>query len=88
MLDIDAQQLVECPYFTLDLLASTTETLALDTAGASFHAFTVIEGQAAVECGNRNSPLSRYETSDCTADSGLYAVRPLAPCRALLSRVP
>jgi hypothetical protein len=31
MLDTDAQRLVTCPYFTFNLLASHTETLALDT---------------------------------------------------------
>jgi mannose-6-phosphate isomerase len=70
------------------LLASSTETLALDTAGASFHAITVIEGQATVECGDQSVVLGRYETVIVPADAGLYAVRPLAPCRALLSRVP
>jgi mannose-6-phosphate isomerase len=88
MLDADAQQLVECPYFTLELLASSTETLALDTTGTSFHTITVIEGQAAVECGDQGVVLGRYETVIVPADAGLYAVRPLTPCRALLSRVP
>jgi mannose-6-phosphate isomerase len=88
MLDADAQQLVECPYFTLELLASTAETLALDTQGKSFHALTVIQGQATVEHGAEGVTLGQYETVIVAADAGAYAVRPLMLCRVLKAAVP
>jgi mannose-6-phosphate isomerase len=88
MLDTDAQKLVECPYFTLELLASKAETLALDTQGKSFHALTVIEGQAAVVCGEDSVTLGRYETVIVPADVGMYAIQPNESCRALCAAVP
>jgi mannose-6-phosphate isomerase len=88
MLDADAQQLVKCPYFTLELLASKAETLTLDTQGKSFHALTVIQGQAAVEHGAESVTLNPYETVIVAADAGAYAVRPLTPCRVLKAAVP
>lgn len=83
MMDTDAQQLVACPYFTLDLLASNTETLALDTEGQSFHALTVIQGSAIVESGDASATLGRYETVLVPAANRAYHIRPLAPVRLL-----
>lgn len=88
MLDTDAQQLVACPYFTLDLLASRIETLALNTQGKSFHTLTVIEGQAAVEHGAESVTLGQFETVIVAANAGIYTVRPLTPCRVLKASVP
>lgn len=83
MLDTDAQQLVACPYFTLDLLASQAETLALDTHGQSFHALTVIAGRVVVESGDASVTLDRFESVIVPAASQLYQVRPLTPARVL-----
>ncbi len=83
MLDTDAQQLVACPYFTLDLLASEVETLALDTQGQSFHALTVIAGRAVVESETGDVTLDRFESVIVPAANRLYQVRPLAPARVL-----
>ncbi|MCS6846177.1 MAG: class I mannose-6-phosphate isomerase [Anaerolineae bacterium] len=83
MLDTDAQQLVACPYFTLDLLASQAETLALDTRGQSFHALTVIAGRVVVESGDASVTLDRFESVIVPAANRWYQVRPLAPARVL-----
>ena len=42
----DQRQLVQCPYFTLEILAAQTAALNLDTRGLDFHAITLIEGRA------------------------------------------
>ncbi|MFN4292916.1 MAG: type I phosphomannose isomerase catalytic subunit [Thermoflexales bacterium] len=83
MLDTDAQQLVACPYFTLDLLASEVETLALDTQGQSFHALTVIAGRVVVESETGDVTLDRFESVIVPAANRLYQVRPLTPARVL-----
>jgi mannose-6-phosphate isomerase len=83
----DCRTLVACPYFTLDLLVAESEAVALDTAGATFHALTVIEGQAEVACGEERVTLGRFQSVVVTADSRRYEVRPLAPCRVLKSSV-
>ena len=73
----DQRTLVACSYFTLDLLAARTETLALDTRGQSFHAITVVEGQGAIECGDERVTLQRFETALVAADAGAYHLRPI-----------
>jgi mannose-6-phosphate isomerase len=83
----DCQPLVACPYFTLDLATAESETLTLDTGGATFHALTVIEGQTEVTCGEERVTLQRFESVVVTADSGRYELRPLAPCRVLKASV-
>jgi mannose-6-phosphate isomerase len=83
MLDTDAQQLVACPYFTLDLLTSRVETLALDTRGQSFHALTVIAGRVVVESETGDMTLDRFESVIVPAANRLYQVRPLTPARVL-----
>jgi mannose-6-phosphate isomerase len=83
MLDADAQRLVACPYFTLDLLASNADTLALDTDGQSFHALTVIQGRAIVESNDHAAPLGRFETVVVPAACRAYQIRPLEPIRVL-----
>ncbi|BCX04350.1 MAG: mannose-6-phosphate isomerase [Candidatus Roseilinea sp.] len=83
MLDTDAQQLVACSYFTLDLLASRSETLALDTDLQSFHALTVIAGRVIVESRDASVTLDRFESVIVPAANRLYQVRPLTPARVL-----
>jgi mannose-6-phosphate isomerase len=83
MLDSDAQQLVTCPYFTLDLLSTRADTLALETRGRSFHAVTVIAGEAVLECSTNTVTLRRFDSVIVPAAAGAYQLRPLRPCRAL-----
>jgi len=83
MLDADAQRLVTCPYFTLDLLTSKDDALALDTDGQSFHALTVVQGSAIVESSDQAALLGQFETVLIPAACRAYQIRPLEPIRVL-----
>ncbi len=87
MLDTDAQRLVSCAYFTLDLLTSRAETLALDTKGQSFHALTVVQGTALVEHRDQAVQLGQYESVIVPACCQAYQIRPLGPLRVLQASV-
>ena len=75
----DQHQLVQCPYFTLELLTAQAQPLPLNTRGASFHALTVIDGQGAIECGEERMVLQRFETALVAAKAGAYHLRPIGP---------
>jgi mannose-6-phosphate isomerase len=85
----DQQQLVQCPYFTLEILAAQTAPMTLETRGQSFHAITLIEGQGAIECGDERVELRPFETVLVTASARSYQLRPSGPhgLRALKSSV-
>jgi mannose-6-phosphate isomerase len=85
----DQQQLVQCPYFTLEILAAQTTALQLDTRGQSFHAITLIEGQGAIECDDQRVELQPLETVLVAASARSYQLRPIGPrgLRALKSSV-
>jgi mannose-6-phosphate isomerase len=83
----DRQELVACPYFTLEILSAQTEPVRLDTHGQSFHALTVVAGQAEVEAGAERLMLQDFESLIVPASAGEYAIRPLSPCRLLKSSV-
>jgi mannose-6-phosphate isomerase len=84
----DQRHLVRCQYFELTLLVANREPWLLDTNGESFHALTVIEGQAEVDCRDEQVTLGRFETVIVSADAGAYRLNPLTPCRVLSARVP
>jgi mannose-6-phosphate isomerase len=78
----DAQrQLIQCPYFTLDLLTAQSQPLTLNTRGASFHAITVIDGRGALECGDERLSLNRFETVLVAAKAGAYRLSPIGSQR-------
>lgn len=79
--------LVQCDYFTLELLSAQTNTINLDTKGESFHAITVIDGKAALLAGNEQVELDKFQTAVIPANVGRYQFNPLANCRALKSSV-
>ena len=54
--DGQATTLIKCDYFTLDLLTAQTKSIDLATRGESFHALTVIEGEAVIENDHVASP--------------------------------
>jgi mannose-6-phosphate isomerase len=83
----DCQSLVACPYFTLDLMVAETQTLNQTTGGMTFHALTVIDGQAEVTCGDERLTLQRFESLVVPAASGDYELRPVTPCRVLKASV-
>jgi mannose-6-phosphate isomerase len=83
----DQRSLVQCPYFTLDLLTAQSQPLPLDTRGASFHALTVIDGQGSIECGEERITLHRFETVLVAAKAGAYHLHPSGSVRALKASV-
>ena len=79
--------LVECPYFRLERLEVDDAPLQLDTGGASFHALTVIEGQARVRGDGWTEDLGRFETVVVPAAAGSYTVESQAKCGVLKASV-
>ena len=77
--------LVECEYFTLEMLSAMSKTIELDTEGQSFHAITVIEGKALLRAGGEQVELEKFQTALVPAQVGRYQFQPLADCRALKS---
>ena len=77
--------LVQCEYFTLEMLSVQSEAIGLDTEGQSFHAITVIEGKAVLQAGKEQVELEKFQTAVVPAQVGRYQFQPLADCRALKS---
>jgi mannose-6-phosphate isomerase len=84
----EQRPLVHCNYFDLALLAIQDQPMPLDTFGDSFHALTVIEGRAAVQRGEEQVTLERFESVVVSADAGAYRLTPLIPSRVLKASVP
>ena len=83
--DGELRQLVTCDFFTLDVLAGELHAAAMNTGGESFHAVTVIEGQALVEGDGWQQPLARFETAVIPAACGTYRLRPVGAMKALVA---
>ena len=81
------QRLIECEYFTLDLLCASMNTIKLDTQRASFHAITLIEGKAILRAGDETLELDKFHSAVIPANAGSYLFQPLTNCRALKSSV-
>ncbi|MEP7136798.1 MAG: type I phosphomannose isomerase catalytic subunit [Chloroflexota bacterium] len=79
--------LVECEYFTLELLSASANRIELDTKGESFHAITVIEGKARLQTETVSVELDRFQTAIVPAEVMRYEFHPLENCRALKSSV-
>lgn len=80
--------LTACPFFTLELLAGQ-RPIALDTAGQTFHALTVIEGTAEVAAVGPGASLvlRRYESAVVPAACGPYRLTPGPGCKVLKASV-
>ena len=88
--DGERRVLARCPYFTLEILAAQTRPVALDTAGQSFHAITVIEGQAQIRLPKGQAEpliLGRFETALVPAACDAYQLEPLGSFKALKASV-
>ncbi len=79
--------LVECNYFTLELLSAKSNSITLDTKSESFHAITVIEGKAILQAGDEQVELEKFQTAVVPASRGEYQFKPLENCQALKSSV-
>ena len=82
-----SDRLVQCEYFTLELLSASSRPLQLDTCGGTFHAITVIEGKACLQAGEERVELGKMQTALVPASMGKYKFMPLENCRALKSSV-
>ena len=80
-------ELVQCDYFTLEILSASTKNIELDTKGETFQAITVIEGEAVLQAGDEQVTLEKFQTAVIPAKVGQYEFRPLMNCRALNSSV-
>jgi mannose-6-phosphate isomerase len=79
------QRLIECEYFTLNLLCASTNAIKLDTQRESFHAITLIEGKAILRTEDESIELDKFQTAVIPANTGSYQFEPLTSCRALRS---
>jgi mannose-6-phosphate isomerase len=79
--------LVQCDYFTLELLAASTQSIDLDTKGESFHAITVIDGKGLLQAGVQEMQLDTFQTAVVPAAVGRYQFQPRTDCRALKASV-
>lgn len=83
--DGNQHRLIECEYFTLELLCASRNTIPLDTQRESFHAITIIEGKAILRAGSESLELDKFQTAVIPANTGSYQFQPLTNCRALKS---
>ena len=79
--------LIQCEYFTLELLSARSNAIDLDTMGESFHAITLIQGKAALHANGEQLELDKFHTAVIPAATGAYQFQPLIDCRALKSSV-
>jgi mannose-6-phosphate isomerase len=81
----DAKVLITCPYFTLETIA-VAHALWSDTGTQSFHAITVTEGRAQLECHDQRILLEKYDTAIVPAIQGAYRLE--GRFKALRSSIP
>lgn len=79
--------LVECAYFTLEMVFASDQPVQLDTEGRSFHALTVIQGQVEIRSAGISERVATLESVVIPAAVGAYELHPLEPFRLLLSTV-
>lgn len=86
-IDGQSTMLITCDYFTLELLTAEARPIDLATRGESFHALTVIDGQAAIESDAGRVVLNRLETAIIPAACEVYRVKPLSQMKMLKAAV-
>lgn len=79
------QSLVSCRYFTLELLVGRSDSMTLDTGGESFHALTLVEGEAELEWADWRLRLHRFDTVLIPASCGSYRIESAGLFRVLKS---
>ncbi len=86
--DGECRTVSHCEFFCLDVLRCVSQTVAGDTAGATFHALTVVEGAATVSGEGWAERLERFESIVIPAGAGAYTARPAgAGFRALRASI-
>ncbi len=87
MNDGEVKILTQCEYFKLEMIAVEEKSATLDTAGESFHALTVIEGQSQIRAGDEAFILNKFETLLIPAVCGEYKINPIKKSRLLKASV-
>jgi mannose-6-phosphate isomerase len=77
------QSLVSCRYFTLEMLVGRSDSITLDTSGESFHALTLVEGEAELEGADWRLRLHPFDTVLIPASCGSYRIESDSLFRAL-----
>jgi mannose-6-phosphate isomerase len=85
--DGELRVLSQCQYFILEMIHARQNSVGLNTLGESFHALTVIEGQARIVVDGQETLLQRFETALVPAACGAYQLQPLESCRVLKAAV-
>jgi len=86
--DGSQQTLVQCDYFSLELLSTVSNSIELDTRAETFHAITMIEGRGLLQSGDEQVELEKFQTVVVPADLGRYQFQPIdGNCRALKASV-
>lgn len=80
-------EIARCEYFTLQVVAGQERTTFLSPAGQSFHALTIIEGEAAVEGPGWGFKLGLYETLLIPASIPAYRLEPRGVYKVLVAHV-
>ena len=82
------QTLVQCDYFSLELLSTVSNSIELDTRAETFHAITMIEGRGLLQSGDEQVALEKFQTVVVPADLGRYQFQSIdGNCRALKASV-
>lgn len=80
--------LVHCPYFTLEEVVAGNQPVHGNTGGMSFHALTVISGEATLRAGDMELGVKELETVLVPAEVNAYELEARgAGCRVLRASV-
>jgi mannose-6-phosphate isomerase len=80
-------RLVRSPYFTLSLLTLDRQPLALDPAGGSFHALTVVAGQIELRGSHASLRLESGQSAVVPALGGAYEIWAEGAARVLKAAI-
>jgi mannose-6-phosphate isomerase len=80
--------LVQCEYFSLELLSAVSNSIDIDTHSETFHAITMIDGRGVLQSNGERVELEKFQTVVVPASLGRYQFQPLdGNCRALKASV-
>jgi mannose-6-phosphate isomerase len=82
------QGLTRSDYFVLEMIGGAPGRLELDTRGESFHALTLLSGQASLQGDGWEARLAPLESLVIPAAAGGYALSAQTPIRMLKAQVP
>jgi len=87
LVDGEPRLLCQSAYFSLEILSARERCVELNTQGESFHALTVIAGEAELRLKGGFCRLKRFASAIVPAAAGPYEIAPQAGFRALKASV-